>query len=188
MTLYRLSLNHLRRLWTEYGILWSGAILVGLVAVLYAQAIEAGFGVFRAIEHKSPWLPLLLTPAVCALCVYLTRRFFPGSEGSGIPQAIATLHGDTAERGEVLLSIRVLLGKIVLSVVAIAGGMTIGREGPTGAVVFGEGFAGRHDAAARPRFRVLPVDRRALSGGIERVGQCRAGAAPILGIEIPGDR
>ncbi|WP_436425899.1 chloride channel protein, partial [Enterococcus faecium] len=46
-------------------------------------------------------------------------------------QAIATLHGDTAERGSVLLSIRVLVGKIVLSVVAIAGGMTIGREGPT---------------------------------------------------------
>jgi H+/Cl- antiporter ClcA len=41
------------------------------------------------------------------------------------------LHGDTAERGNALLSIRVMVGKIVLSVVAIAGGMTIGREGPT---------------------------------------------------------
>ena len=131
MSLYQLSKSHLRRLWVEYGILWSGAIIVGLVAVLYAQAIELGFGVFRSIEHRSPWLPLLLTPAVCAACVWLTRRYFPGSEGSGIPQAIATLHGDTAERGGVLLSIRVLAGKIVLSVVAIAGGMTIGREGPT---------------------------------------------------------
>lgn len=129
--LHRLPLQHLRRLWNEYGILWTGAIIVGLVAVLYAQAIEAGFAVFRAIEQKSAFLPLLLTPAVCAACVYLTRRFFPGAEGSGIPQAIATLQGETMQRGLSLLSLRVLAGKIVLSVVAIAGGMTIGREGPT---------------------------------------------------------
>ena len=34
----------------------------------------------------------IITPAVAALAVWLTRKFFRGAEGSGIPQVIATLH------------------------------------------------------------------------------------------------
>ena len=125
------SVRRLRRLWVDYGILWLGAILVGLVAVLYAQAIEYGFDAFRLLQDAHGWAPLLLTPAVSALCVWLTRRFFPGAEGSGIPQVIATLGGNTSERGETLLSLRILIGKIGISILAIIGGLTIGREGPT---------------------------------------------------------
>jgi H+/Cl- antiporter ClcA len=73
---------------------------------------------------------LLVTPAIGAACVWLTRRFFPGSEGSGIPQVIASLHGPR-ELGERLLTIRILVGKIAVSFLAILGGFTIGREGPT---------------------------------------------------------
>jgi H+/Cl- antiporter ClcA len=125
------SLRRAHRLWVEYGILWLGAILVGLVAVLYARLIEYGFEAFRSVQHAHTWAPLLLTPAISALCVWLTRRFFPGSEGSGIPQVIATLAGNTTERGLSLLSLRLALGKIGLSTLAIMGGLTIGREGPT---------------------------------------------------------
>jgi H+/Cl- antiporter ClcA len=125
------SLQRAHHLWVEYGILWLGAILVGLVAVLYAQAIEYAFEAFRSLQQAHGWAPLLLTPAMSALCVWLTRRFFPGSEGSGIPQVIATLAGDTTERGLSLLSLRVLAGKLGLSILAIMGGLTIGREGPT---------------------------------------------------------
>jgi H+/Cl- antiporter ClcA len=73
---------------------------------------------------------LLVTPAIGAACVWLTRRFFPGSDGSGIPQVIASLHGPR-ELGERLLTIRILVGKIAVSFLAILGGFTIGREGPT---------------------------------------------------------
>ncbi|MDB5774922.1 MAG: chloride channel protein [Herbaspirillum sp.] len=125
------SLRRAHRLWVEYGILWAGAIVVGLVAVLYARAIDYGFEAFRSVQQAHGWAPLLLTPAISALCVWLTRRFFPGSEGSGIPQVIAALNGNTAERGLQLLSWRVLFGKLGVSVLAIMGGMTIGREGPT---------------------------------------------------------
>ncbi|WP_034298341.1 chloride channel protein [Herbaspirillum sp. RV1423] len=125
------AIGRARRLWIDYGILWSGAIAVGLVAVLYAQAIEYAFSAFRLLQHAHEWLPLLLTPAVSAMCVWITRRWFTGSEGSGIPQVIAALNGNTEERGTSLLSVRVLLGKLALSVVAIFGGLTIGREGPT---------------------------------------------------------
>ncbi len=125
------SLGRLQRLWVEYGILWLGAILVGLVAVLYAQAIEYGFAAFRSVQQAYRWAPLIVTPAVSALCVWLTRRYFAGAEGSGIPQVIATLAGQTRARGDALLSLRVMAGKIAVSTLAIAGGLTIGREGPT---------------------------------------------------------
>ena len=58
-------------------------------------------------------------------------RFFRGSEGSGIPQVIARCIEAPASLGARLLTLRILLGKIVVSFLAILGGFTIGREGPT---------------------------------------------------------
>jgi H+/Cl- antiporter ClcA len=123
--------RQLRRAWRKYGILWLGAVMVGLVAVLYARLIDAGFALFQSMQQSHFWLPIFITPAVGALCVWLTRRFFPGSEGSGIPQVIAALEQDTTERGHALLSFKVLVGKIAISFMSILGGFTIGREGPT---------------------------------------------------------
>ena len=125
------SLRRVHRLWVDYGILWAGAIAVGLVAVAYARAIDYGFAIFLSMQHKNSWMPLLLTPSISALCVWLTRRFSPGSEGSGIPQVIAALGHDTNALGKYLLSMRVMLGKVGISILAIIGGLTIGREGPT---------------------------------------------------------
>lgn len=126
-----------RRLWRRYGVFWLGAVAVGVIAVLYARLIDWGYDVFRGIEHRHAWLTLLLTPAVAALCAWLTRRFFRGAEGSGIPQVIATLHarpghdGGPGAFGQRLLTLRIMAGKILLSFAAILGGFTIGREGPT---------------------------------------------------------
>ncbi|HZZ10333.1 MAG TPA: chloride channel protein [Paraburkholderia sp.] len=120
-----------RRLWRQYGIFWLGAIAVGLVAVLYARFIDWGYNAFRSVQEHYFWAPLILTPAVAALAVWLTRTFFRGAEGSGIPQVIATLHSKPGEYGARLLSFRILFGKIVVSFLAILGGFTIGREGPT---------------------------------------------------------
>ena len=120
-----------RRLWLQYGVFWLGAIAVGLIAVLYARLIDFGYEAFRTYAGRYVWLPLVITPAIGALSVWVTRRFFRGAEGSGIPQVIATLHGRTTELGERLLTIKVLLGKILVSFLAIFGGFTIGREGPT---------------------------------------------------------
>ena len=120
-----------RRLWRQYGIFWLGAIAVGLVAVLYARLIDWGYNAFRSMQHHYVWLPLLLTPAVAAAAVWLTRRFFRGAEGSGIPQVIATLHTKPGESGARLLTLKILVGKILVSFLGILGGFTIGREGPT---------------------------------------------------------
>ncbi|MFM0321484.1 chloride channel protein [Caballeronia glebae] len=120
-----------RSLWRRYGVFWLGAILVGLVAVYYARLIDWGFSLFSDARSAHPWLPLVVTPAATALCVFVTRRFFRGSEGSGIPQVIAVLDSPTSAAGGRLLTLRILVAKIAVSFVAILGGLTIGREGPT---------------------------------------------------------
>jgi H+/Cl- antiporter ClcA len=123
--------RRVRRLWRQYGIFWLGAIAVGLTAVFYARLIDVGHNAFLELQTRHRWLTLLLTPAVAALSVWLTRRFFGGAEGSGIPQVIATLHSNTSAVGAQLLTFPILLGKILVSFLAILGGFTIGREGPT---------------------------------------------------------
>ncbi len=126
----RRTLLRARRIWLHYGVFWLGAIATGLVAVLYARLIDFGYDTFLRYTKSFWWLPLLLTPAVGAAGVWITRRFFAGAEGSGIPQVIATLHEGRA-LGPRLLNIRILIGKIAVSFLSILGGFTIGREGPT---------------------------------------------------------
>ena len=126
----RRTLQRSQRRWLYFGVFWLGAIATGLAAVLYARLIDFGFDVFLQMTAHNWWLPLLITPAIAAFSVWATLLWFPGSEGSGIPQVIATLH-DVRELGPRLLTLRILMGKIALSFLAILGGFTIGREGPT---------------------------------------------------------
>jgi len=125
------ALRGARRLWYQYGIFWIGAIIVGIIAVFYARLIDWGFTLFHDVQQRHFWSPLLLTPAVSAFSVWITRRFFRGAEGSGIPQVIATLHAQPGALRSRLLTLRILVGKIAISFLGILGGFTIGREGPT---------------------------------------------------------
>ena len=170
-----------RRLWLHYGVFWLGAIAVGLIAVLYAQLIDFGYNAFLRYAAQYRWLPLVLTPAVSAACVWITLRFFPGSEGSGIPQVIATLHGP-GELGQRLLTIRILVGKILISFLAILGGLTIGREGPT--IHVGAALMFNLRAFYPKRFRAIRggvLERRlALAGAA--AGLSAAFNAPLAGV------
>lgn len=119
------------RLWLGRLALWGGAVGVGLLAVLFARlsSLLGGWQLEAAAEHA--WLPFLCLPLGGALLVWLTRRFFPGTEGSGIPQAIAGLRVGTEPQVSRLLSLRIIVGKITLGVSAIACGFSMGREGPS---------------------------------------------------------
>ena len=65
------------------------------------------------------------------LIVFVQRKWFPGTEGTGIPQAIAALKiGNSKARG-LMLSLWIAFGKVVLLTVALLFGITVGREGPS---------------------------------------------------------
>ena len=138
----RLGRSRGRRLFLQYGVPWGAALLVGLVAVLYARWSEDAYELFLHWIDGRIWLAFLITPAMTMLAVYLTRRWFSGSEGSGIPQVIAALHAppdDTLMQR--LFGLRVIVGKLFVSLIGFLGGLTIGREGPTvhlGAAIMAE--------------------------------------------------
>ena len=70
-------------------------------------------------------------PSGLALSARLSKRFFAGAQGSGIPQTIAALQVENKEHFEGLLSLRIAAGKITLTDLALCCGASVGREGPT---------------------------------------------------------
>jgi chloride channel protein, CIC family len=117
--------------WKARLVFWAGAVVVGLVAVFFAKAADFANALFRDLVAYSPWLPLVVTPLALMGVAWLTVHLFPGSQGSGIPQAIAALEmqGETLRR--TVLSLRIVIGKIALTVLGLMSGASIGREGPT---------------------------------------------------------
>ncbi|WP_060856788.1 chloride channel protein [Caballeronia sordidicola] len=175
------TIQRARRLWLHYGVFWLGAIATGLVAVLYARLIDFGYKIFLHYVSRDWWLPLLITPVIGAIGVWLTRRYFAGAEGSGIPQVIATLHDDGALAPR-LLSFRILIGKVAVSFLSILGGFTIGREGPTIHVGASLMYSLKRFYPARFRaIRGFELERRlALAGAA--AGLSAAFNAPLAGV------
>jgi H+/Cl- antiporter ClcA len=88
-----------------------------------------------------------VTPVGFAAFAWMTRTWFDGAQGSGIPQAIAARRSADAQHRSALMSARVTIGKMILTVLGLLVGASTGREGPTvqvgAAVMFGIGrFAG----------------------------------------------
>lgn len=117
--------------WKRHLALWGGAVAVAIVALLFAKASDAAFAMFERVRAFSPWWVLLLTPAVFALLAWLTQGRLRPARGSGIPQVIAALQTPEGNFREKDLSLRVSVSKLVLTVLALFGGASIGREGPT---------------------------------------------------------
>jgi H+/Cl- antiporter ClcA len=114
--------------WRMRLVFWGGALAVGLVSVVFAWAADRATVLFHHLL-VNPWLAFALAPGTFVLSAYLARRFFPGSQGSGIPQAIAARRAHDSR--DALLSVRLTLGKIALTLLGLLGGASIGREGPT---------------------------------------------------------
>lgn len=111
-----------------------GGALVGVAAVLMAWLADFASRGFFAVERQWPYLPLLMTPLAFAALVWLTRRYAPGAQGSGLPQVIAARQLDDFEDKRRLVSPRVAIGKVVLLNLGLLFGASTGREGPTAQV------------------------------------------------------
>lgn len=120
-----------RERWGQRAGLWGGAVAVALVALLFARLADLASHLFQRMVHAGPWWALLVTPAVFALLAWLTTGALRPTRGSGIPQVIAALHNADPAWRMANLSLPVSLGKLGLTVLALLGGASVGREGPT---------------------------------------------------------
>ncbi len=110
---------------------WGSAMIVGATAAIFAIAAQFADSRFKDFYEHYPYLALCVPPLGLVLISWLTRKYFPGAEGSGIPQTIAALQlGGHALRQRVL-SLKIALGKILLTLLGLFSGASIGREGPT---------------------------------------------------------
>ncbi len=122
-----LSFQH----WKARVVLWGSGAAVGAAAVGFAWLADIAQAAFRRMHTSLPVWPWLVAPAGFALTAWVTRRFFPGAEGSGIPQTIFALRPDSGEQSSLLLRPKVVVGRMLLAGAALLSGASIGREGPT---------------------------------------------------------
>ncbi|MGH8162740.1 MAG: chloride channel protein [Rhodanobacteraceae bacterium] len=163
--------------WQRNVALWSGGILVGLAAIVFAKLSNLAYAGFEHIIAISPFLPLVLTPGVFGLLAWLTEGKLKPTRGSGIPQVIATLGIEDDDFRNRLLSLPVSLGKMLLTLLGLLGGASIGREGPT--VHVGAGlmyWLGRRFGFSDPK----AISRFILAGG--GAGIAAAFNTPLAGV------
>ena len=126
------------RTWIDRAIVLAYAVASGLFVVCFTIAADWAFGMFRQLYSNHGWAVLLWTPALTAAIAWVTRRWFPGASGSGIPQVKAALDPDVPpERRGLFASLRITLAKIILGVGGFAAGLSVGREGPSVQVAAG---------------------------------------------------
>ncbi len=119
------------------------AALTGAIALYFRQADIFGSDMFLRLNQLETlwgislpggtgiWLAAAWIVLAMVLILWLRDRYFPGTEGTGIPQAIACLKVKDSPFRRYMLSIRIALGKMLLLTIGLFGGMTIGREGPS---------------------------------------------------------
>ena len=164
--------------WRTRITLWLAALFAGLLVVAFAKLADLALTLFSAITAGHAWMPLVLAPTIGMLTVWLTQRYFAGAQGSGIPQVIAATR--LAAQGKAvnsLLSLRIACGKIGLGALALVGGFSAGREGPSVQVA-----ASIVHAVHRwlPHSRALRAQDLILAGGA--AGVAAAFNTPLAGI------
>ena len=118
-------------LWKRRVALWSGAVLVALAAIVFAKASDWAFALFQKLLAHGIWIPLIVTPAVFGLLCWFTQGRLRAARGSGIPQVIATIHIEDVGFRSRMLALPIAASKMVLTILALMVGASIGREGPT---------------------------------------------------------
>ncbi len=120
------------RQWVARLVVLAYAAAAGLSVVAFQRLCDLAQRGFASVLALHPLTPLLWTTACTAGVVWLTRRFAPGTAGSGIPQVMATLDPALAPAARsTLVSLRLSLAKMVLTAGSLLGGLATGREGPS---------------------------------------------------------
>lgn len=113
---------------------WIGSVITGFFAVLYAQIFAWGENLMNFIFDWHAWMIFIIAPMGFVLSWWLVKEFAPNAKGSGIPQVMAAVElANPKEHRKIrsLLSLKIIIFKIISSVVLVIGGGAVGREGPT---------------------------------------------------------
>ena len=117
--------------WQRRAMFLLGGVVVGGAAVALALLADQAQHLFSLLLATWRYAAFVVTPVGFMVSVFLTNRVFPNSQGSGIPQAIAARQlSDQTARGR-LVSVRIAIGKILLTLFGLLCGASVGREGPT---------------------------------------------------------
>ncbi|MCX6213308.1 chloride channel protein [Spirosoma sp.] len=130
----RLYTERIRRVILQSLPFWVASLLTGLVAVGYEELFVLAEDISFTWLEAHPLLVFGLTPLAFLLAWLLVKKLAPAARGSGIPQVMAGIElSNPASHGRIgyLLDLRVVAVKMVSSLVLLAGGGVIGREGPT---------------------------------------------------------
>ncbi len=113
---------------------WLGAFIIGVVSVMYTKLFAWAETGTQYIFHRAGWTFFIITPASFVIALWLVLKFAPFARGSGIPQVSAAIELTNPKhnyRVNKLLGFRIMVIKILSSVIMVFGGGVVGREGPT---------------------------------------------------------
>lgn len=113
---------------------WIGSVITGFVAVMYAKIFAWGEHLLNYILNWHLWMIFIIAPIGFVLSWWLVKEFAPYAKGSGIPQVMAAVElANPKEHKKIrsLLSLKIIVFKILSSVILVIGGGAVGREGPT---------------------------------------------------------
>ncbi|MFA5245069.1 MAG: chloride channel protein [Pedobacter sp.] len=113
---------------------WIASVITGIVAVIYSRVFSLAEKLAANIyTQDSKWL-FVLTPTCFLISWWIVKQYASYAKGSGIPQVMAAIDLSAPNRSEVvnkLLGFRIIIVKIISSLIMACGGGAIGREGPT---------------------------------------------------------
>ena len=120
--------------WQDAFVVLAYSVLTGLVIVGFTLLAEGGTYLFRKIcqiDSLSRFLPLVWTPLLTVIIVWITRKYAPAAVGSGIPQVVKYLDANEDDRKvNHLVSLKLAIKKVLLVGSGFLAGLSLGREGP----------------------------------------------------------
>lgn len=111
------------------------AIIVGIVAVLYNEAFLVGTNIALKRYIENPTTIFITTPLFFLLSAWVCYKFAPNAAGGGPGHVVSALkklssNERTNEDISEYLSFKIIVIKVLSSLLCIAGGGALGREGP----------------------------------------------------------
>lgn len=120
------------QLWSGRALVLAFAAMAGLVVVVFTMMSEWALEHFEKLHIDHWWAPLIWTPLCTAAIVWVTRQFFIGTAGSGIPQVMASMDSSvSAEQRSLYVSVKLSIAKMLLTTWGLLAGLSLGREGPS---------------------------------------------------------